>query len=160
MPGQGGAGPARRRRFQVDDKIARVVDANCNRVREAIRVIEDVLRFYVEDSALSALLKDERHEVCAACDAMLKENLNGLRARDVASDPGRDSMTESEALRADWKEILISNFRRAEEGLRVLEEVSKLADPAHSLRFKRSRFRVYDLEKECLLAVEGEIGRN
>jgi thiamine-phosphate pyrophosphorylase len=146
--------------YEVDQNLARIVDANCNRVREAIRVIEDVLRFYVEDPALSSSLKQERHEVCAACDAMIKEDLDGLKARDVASDPGRDSMTESEALRADWKEILISNFRRAEEGLRVLEEVSKLADPGFSLRFKRSRFRIYDLEKSCLLAVEGEIGRN
>ena len=144
----------------MDEKTARIVDANCNRVREAIRVIEDVLRFHVESSDLSASLKDERHEVCAACDTVLKEKLEGLRARDVSGDPGRDSMTESEAARADYKEILISNFRRAEEGLRVLEEVSKLADPALSLRFKRSRFRVYELEKSCLLAVEGGSGRD
>jgi thiamine-phosphate pyrophosphorylase len=144
----------------VDEKTARIVDANCNRVREAIRVIEDVLRFHVESTGLSASLKDERHEVCAACDVILRKNLEGLRARDVAGDPGRDSMTESEASRADWKEILISNFRRAEEGLRVLEEVSKLADPDLSQRFKRSRFRVYHLEKSCLLAVEDKSGRN
>lgn len=144
----------------MDEKTARIVDANCNRVREAIRVIEDVLRFHVESSDLSALLKDERHEVRAACDAILRENLQGLRARDVPGDPGRDSMTDREAARADFKEILISNFRRAEEGLRVLEEVSKLADPALSLRFKRSRFRVYELEKSCLLAVEGESGKD
>lgn len=144
----------------MDEKFARIVDANSNRVREAVRVIEDVLRFHIESPDLSARLKDERHEICAACDVVLKENLEGLRARDVATDPGRDSMTESEASRADWKDILMSNFRRAEEGLRVLEEVSKLADPALSQRFKRSRFRVYDLEKACLLAVEDGLGRN
>ena len=144
----------------MDEKFARIVDANCNRVREAIRVIEDVLRFHVESQALSASLKDERHEICAACDVVLRENLDGLRARDVASDPGSDSMTESEAARAGWKEILMSNFRRAEEGLRVLEEVSKLADPDLSRRFKRSRFRVYELEKSCLLAVEAELDRD
>jgi thiamine-phosphate pyrophosphorylase len=144
----------------VDEKTARIIDANCNRVREAIRVIEDVLRFHAESTDLSSSLKEERHEVCAACDVVLRQNLEGLRARDIAGDPGRDSMTESEASRADWKEILLSNFRRAEEGLRVLEEVSKLADPALSQRFKRSRFRIYDLEKSCLLAVEGESDRN
>jgi thiamine-phosphate pyrophosphorylase len=144
----------------LDEKFARIVDANCNRVREAIRVIEDVLRFHIENPALSASLKDARHEICAACDVVLRENLDGLKARDVAGDPGRDSMTESEAARADWKEVLLSNFRRAEEGLRVLEEVSKLADSGLSHRFKRSRFRIYDLEKACLLAVEAELGRN
>ncbi len=142
----------------MDEKIARIVDANCNRVREAIRVIEDVLRFHVESPELSASLKQERHEVCAACDALLGGGIEGLRARDVGADPGRDSMTGSEASRADWKAVLISNFRRAEEGLRVLEEVGKLADPGLSRRFKRSRFRVYDLEKSCLIALEGGSG--
>lgn len=144
----------------MDEKTARIIDANCNRVREAVRVIEDVLRFYVEDPALSSALKDERHEICAACDVVLKVNLEGLRARDVASDPGRDSGTESEVSRAGWKDVLMSNFRRAEEGLRVLEEAAKLVDPALSRRFKRSRFRIYDLEKSCLLAVEGELGED
>lgn len=144
----------------MDEKFARIVDANCNRVREAIRVIEDVLRFHVEDPPLSAALKDARHEICAACDIVLKHDLEGLKARDTAADPGRDSMTESEAAKADWKDILMSNFRRAEEGLRVLEEVSKLADPALSQSFKKLRFRVYDLEKSCLLSLEAELGGN
>jgi hypothetical protein len=144
----------------LDEKMARIVDANCNRVREAVRVIEDVLRFHVENPDLSAALKEARHEVCGACDVMLRRNLEGLKARDVAADPGRESMTESEASRTDFKEILISNFRRAEEGLRVLEEVSKLADASLSRRFKACRFKVYDLEKSCLLALEGELGRN
>jgi thiamine-phosphate pyrophosphorylase len=144
----------------VDEKTARIIDANCNRVREAIRVIEDVLRFHIEDPGLSSALKNERHEICAACDVVLKRNLEGLRARDVGGDPGRDSKTESEITRAGWKDILMSSFRRAEEGLRVLEEAAKLVDPALSQRFKRSRFRVYDLEKSCLLAVEDELGKD
>ena len=144
----------------MQPEIFRIIDANCNRVREAIRVIEDVLRVYIEDPGLSSALKDERHEVCAACDVVLKKNLDGLRARDVGTDPGRNSRTESEISRADWKDVLISNFRRAEEGLRVLEETAKLLDPELCQRFKRSRFRVYDLEKTCLLGLEGELGRD
>lgn len=144
----------------MDDKTARIIDANCNRVREAIRVIEDVLRFHIEDPALSGALKDERHEVCAACDAVIKERLEGLKAREVHSDPGRESKTRSEVSRSDYRDILLSNFRRAEEGLRVLEEAAKLIDPDLSQRFKRSRFRVYDLEKSCLLAVEERLGRD
>ena len=37
----------------MDEKTLRIIDANCNRVREAIRVIEDVLRLYIEDPGLS-----------------------------------------------------------------------------------------------------------
>jgi hypothetical protein len=144
----------------LDEKTARILDANCNRTREALRVIEDVLRLYLEHPDLSSSLKRERHEIAACCDGILKSELRGLKARDVAGDPGRDSGSESELSRAGFREILISNFRRAQEGLRVLEEVSKLADAASSQRFKRSRFRVYDLERSCLLAVEGELGED
>ena len=144
----------------MDEKIARILDANCNRTREALRVIEDVLRLYLEDSELSSSLKRERHEITASCDNILRGKLKGLRARDVKSDPGREYTSESETSRADFREILISNFRRAEEGLRVLEEVSKLADAAASGRFKSSRFRVYDLERSCLLALEDELGED
>ena len=144
----------------MDEKTARIIDANCNRVREAIRVIEDVLRFLTEDAGLSSALKAERHEVTAACDVVLREDLEGLKAREVGTDPGRQSKTESEVSRAGYKDVLLSNFRRAEEGLRVLEETAKLVDAGLSQRFKRSRFRVYELEKSCLLAVEDRLGED
>jgi thiamine-phosphate pyrophosphorylase len=147
----------RGRTATVDETLARIMDANCNRTREALRVIEDVLRFHIEDPGLSSSLKDLRHEVSAGCDTALKADLGGLRARNVASDPGRDSMTGSEASRADFREILISNFRRAQEGLRVLEETAKLVDTGLSRRFKRMRFTAYSLEKSCLLAVEDRL---
>jgi hypothetical protein len=138
----------------------RILDANCNRAREALRVVEDVLRFYKEESRLAARLKKERHAVSGYCDRILKQDLRGLRARTVASDPGRDTMTRGEAARGDFAEILVSNFRRAEESLRVLEEVSKLADVRMSRLFKRSRFRVYEIEKACMLAWERKrVGR-
>lgn len=132
----------------------RIIDANCNRTREALRVVEDILRFYEEESGLARRLKKERHTVSGYCDRLLRENLRGLKARAVSSDPGRDTMTKGEAARKDFGEIVLTNFRRAEEGLRVLEEVSKLADVGLSRLFKRARFRVYELERACMLALE------
>jgi thiamine-phosphate pyrophosphorylase len=135
----------------------RIIDANCNRTREALRVSEDIVRFYKEESRLAGRLKKERHRVSSYCDRMLKENLKGLRARAVSSDPGRDTMTRGEGAREDFGAVLLTNFRRAEEGLRVLEEVSKLVDIRLSRLFKRSRFRVYELEKACMLALESKL---
>jgi thiamine-phosphate pyrophosphorylase len=132
----------------------RILDANCNRTREALRVVEDILRFHKEERNLARRLKKERHAISMYCDRVLKQDLKGLKARDIAGDPGRDTMTKGEASRGDFGEILMTNFRRAEEGLRVLEEVSKLLDVRLSRLFKRSRFRVYDLEKASLLAME------
>jgi thiamine-phosphate pyrophosphorylase len=134
----------------IDKDALRIIDANSNRVREALRVIEDIVRFRREDARLTSRLKRERHIIAKHCDHILKHNLKGLKARQTRTDPGRDSMTRGEAHRADWTDVMLSNFRRAEEGLRVLEEVCKLIDVALSRHFKRSRFRVYRLEKACM----------
>lgn len=132
----------------------RILDANCNRAREALRVVEDILRFYREETDLAKRLKKERHAISTYCDRILKQNLKGLKARNTCSDPGRDTMTKGEASRGDFGEILITNFRRAEEALRVLEEISKLIDVRLSRLFKRSRFRVYEMEKAGMLMLE------
>ena len=141
-----------------DKRLLRIVDANANRTREALRVVEDVLRFWSEDARLSRRLKRERHQITRCCDAILPRDVRGLGARLTASDPGKDSMPASEAGRRNVGELVVSNFRRAEEGLRVLEEISKLIDAGACRRFKRARFRVYDLEQACMAAVERKRG--
>ena len=138
-------------------EIYRIIDANANRCREALRVIEDYMRFCHEDARIAARLKRERHRIASNCDAILRENLKGLKARRIATDPGRDSRLASEVERREWLDVLLSNFRRAEESLRVLEEVTKLIKPALSRRFKNSRFRVYDLEKTCLISLSKKL---
>jgi len=138
----------------LDKQALRIIDANSNRTREALRVVEDVVRFSWEDARLASKLKRERHLISRYCDTLLREHFKGLKARDTFRDPGRDSMTGTEGTRKSLEEILLGNFRRAEEGLRVLEEVSKLSGPASARRFKRARFRVYNLEKSCLLKLE------
>jgi thiamine-phosphate pyrophosphorylase len=144
----------------ADRDVLRIIDANSNRTREALRVVEDILRFSLEDGRLAAALKDERHRVGRTCDLMLARGLKGLRARDTARDPGRGSMSPGEASRRNLSEILLANFRRAEESLRVLEEVAKLVDVRLATALKRSRFRVYDLEKTCLARMERRLAKN
>ncbi len=144
----------------LERKALRIIDANSNRTREALRVVADVLRFSWEEARLASSLKRERHLISRHCDTILMKHFKGLRARDTFRDPGRDSMPKGEASRRDLEEILLINFRRAEEGLRVLEEVSNLSDAHTSRLFKRARFRVYNLEKSCLLRLEGRRARS
>jgi thiamine-phosphate pyrophosphorylase len=144
----------------ADERLLRIVDANANRTREALRVTEDLLRFWSEDALLSRRLKRERHRIGRLCDTILRRGSKGLKARRTATDPGRDSMPASEATRRDVGDVLISNFRRAEEGLRVLEEVAKLLDSNACRSFKRSRFRVYELEKACVTAMGRRLARD
>ena len=41
----------------------RIIDANLNRAREALRVMEEYARFGLEDPSLSAAIKETRHEL-------------------------------------------------------------------------------------------------
>jgi hypothetical protein len=145
---------------RISPQALRIIDVNCNRTREALRVVEDILRFYWGDRGLCSRLKKERHVISTYCDRLLKQNLKGLKARDVCGDPGRGSMLRAETTRHSWSELMLSNFRRAEESLRVLEEVSKLLDPRLSGSYKRARFRVYELERACLVFSERQRARH
>jgi len=46
--------------------LLRLLDANANRAREALRVLEDYARFVLNDPALSADLKSIRHTLAEA----------------------------------------------------------------------------------------------
>jgi ThiD2 family len=140
--------------------VLRIVDANSNRTREALRVVEDILRLSLEDGRMAGVLKAERHRVGKYCDQILAGGGQGLKARDTAGDPGRDSMSRGEATRRDLREVLVCNFRRAEESLRVLEEVTKLVDVGIARMLKRTRFRVYNLEQTCITRMERRLARN
>src|SRR5439155_19014529 len=47
----------------MNPAVLRLLDANANRAREGLRVIEDYTRFVLNDGQLSAELKDNRHEL-------------------------------------------------------------------------------------------------
>lgn len=48
---------------ETSGKIERLIDANLNRIKEGIRVIEDVNRYIYDDAALSSTLKQLRHKL-------------------------------------------------------------------------------------------------
>lgn len=50
---------------------ARILDANLNRAREALRVMEDIARFALNDAALSGELKAIRHDLREAVETLM-----------------------------------------------------------------------------------------
>ena len=46
--------------------VYRIIDANFNRAREAVRVIEEFCRFALNSSSLTERTKQLRHQLCAA----------------------------------------------------------------------------------------------
>ncbi len=127
--------------------IFRTLDANLNRLREALRVCEDITRFVLDDGPSTAKLKQIRHEAFLVITDSVKIKYPSLvLSRDTGSDVGKKSL-EKELKRADTLDILSANMQRAKESVRVLEEFSKLEDPGTAERFKNIRFKIYDVEK-------------
>lgn len=124
-------------------KIYRVIDANINRAREGLRVIEDVCRLFLDNKSLSTKVKNIRHSLSKT---VKKESL--LKFRDSKSDIGRSPLFDKKSKVKTIKEILIANLTRSQESMRVLEEFSKLVSPQSTNFYKKIRFGLYDVEKE------------
>lgn len=127
--------------------LYRVVDANLNRLKEGIRVVEDIARYLQNDKTTAARLKSLRHQ------SKIEDLTNLLRSRDSVNDVLRPTVS-GEMERADIRSVLIANYKRAQESSRVLEEMYKILDPALSENFKQIRYELYTLEKEHLLTPE------
>ena len=128
-------------------KIFRILDANANRAREGLRVVEDYCRFVLDDEELSAELKRMRHDVTQQVSAIGTTSAL-LQARDSESDVGANEPEPAQRDQAQPAQVVLANIKRAEEALRCLEEYSKALDTACAESFKRIRFELYTLEKK------------
>jgi len=131
-----------------NQKTLRIIDANLNRLGEGLRVLEEVSRFILNDTALTQQLKNLRHEL-VRLDIGLDRRLVG--ARDSEGDVGIDLEVPGEHPEKGLARLVVANSRRAQESLRVLEEVAKL--PGTNLdteKFKHARFTLYTIEKDLL----------
>ena len=123
----------------MNENYLRLVDANLNRLREGIRVVEDIFRYIYNDKQTAIKLKELRHK------ARTNNYIELLETRDVKNDVLRASI-KSEQNRSDLNSILIANFKRAQESSRVLEEFCKLISIEDSENFKYIRYELYNLE--------------
>jgi len=132
------------------DKIFRIIDANFNRAREGLRVIEDGIRFYYSyDKDHIRQIKEIRHLLSRTI-----EKTFGLlrikKERDTIHDTGKGIDTRK---KEDIRGIIERNFMRVSEALRVMEEYSKAVKPATSSIFHNLRFKLYRIEKDVLLYI-------
>ena len=128
----------------LSPELFRVIDANLNRLKEGVRVVEDIMRYRDNNKELSTKLKELRHK------ARIEETLELLLHRDSINDVLRPTTT-SELNRTDISSIITANFKRAQESSRVLEELFKLYNAEYSENFKYIRYELYNLEKKILL---------
>ncbi len=125
--------------------VLRAVDAAANRAREGLRVVEDYVRFVLDDRHLTGLCKQLRHDLADVLQAVPIEHR--LAARETLADVGTTLATESERHREDLAGLVTANLSRLQEALRSLEEFGKLLDAPTAARLEQLRYRSYTLAR-------------
>ncbi len=129
---------------QVQQVVYRILDANLDRAREGLRILEEWCRFGLNNAQMASECKQLRQEVASW-------HTNELRAaRDTQGDAGTELSHPQEEARSGIKSLLQANFCRVQEALRVLEEYGKLYHPNMGKAFKQMRYRVYTLETNLM----------
>ncbi|CAN5775704.1 thiamine phosphate synthase [soil metagenome] len=132
----------------------RIIDANLNRAREGLRVMEDAARFVLENERICRELKVIRHGLQAASGAAMLDELLLQAARSAAEDVGTDIKTEREIHRANLRDAVIAAGKRVGEALRSVEECVKVLGRSDAAReFERLRYRCYDVERDLVIAM-------
>ncbi|ACX51316.1 thiamine-phosphate pyrophosphorylase [Ammonifex degensii KC4] len=128
----------------------RMMDANLNRLREGLRVLEDLARFTFQERALAEEARAFRHQVAWSREP---EQAECLVHRDVAGDWGKDYRSLPYP---SLKELVLANSRRVQEAARVLEELARLTLPEREELFRKVRFWAYAAEKKLYSLATGE----
>jgi len=130
----------------ADGAVYRILDANFNRLREALRVIEEYFRFIAENEGACVSLKQMRHALTEMEKAVGQDAL--LAGRDTENDCFASESRPEEMNRAVAGDVLNANFKRAQEASRVIEEYAKIGGAGRaSEEAKRIRFALYSLQK-------------
>lgn len=128
----------------LNPAINRILDANLDRAREGLRIIEEWCRFALNHSGFTNDCKEMRAELARWHHPQLR------MARNTLEDVGTELTHPQEETREQVESVLQANLCRVQEALRVLEEYGKLYDPYMGTTFKQMRYRVYTLESNLM----------
>ena len=129
--------------------IERLLDANLDRAREGLRVIEDWCRFGLERPDLVSRTKDFRQRLGRCHEASYK------LARHTATDPAAGMAHGAQAERHGAAAVVAANCGRVQEALRVLEEFGRGLEGPLAVEAAAIRYGLYDLEVDVLRAAAG-----
>ena len=134
--------------------IWRVIDASANRAGEALRVLEDAVRFVLDDARLTVIAKDLRH---ALATLLAHESLRDRwSARDVGGDVGIGVEPATTPPRRASTDLVAANAARAAQALRSLAECAAVVAPQTAAGFERLRYRLYELERGALCVARAQ----
>lgn len=127
--------------------LFRIIDANSNRAREALRVLEDIARFALNHAELSATYKGIRHDFQVNLERLPVDRSALVASRDTPGDVGTAISTTTELTRRDLHSLAAANASRLTEALRSIEETSKLLTGEFGTAFESIRYRAYEADR-------------
>lgn len=130
----------------MQQAVYRILDANLDRAREGLRIIEEWCRFGLNNSSLAEECKKMRQELAVLHTWEIRQ------ARDTPADVGTELSHPGEEKRNSIESLLQANLARIQEALRVLEEYGKLCSPEMGSLCKNLRYKVYTIESHLLVS--------
>ena len=138
----------------------RIIDANLNRAREALRVMEEYARLGLDDAGLSGEIKETRHALAKAVadfEGRCRLTTGSLiAARDIVGDVGTEVGTETEYQRGDETHVATAAGKRLSEAFRAVEEYGKTLDADFAVAMEKLRYRGYEIERRLALTLRAK----
>ena len=127
-----------------DLRIFQIIDANLDRAREGLRVIEDWARFGLGKEKCVERIKNFRQ-------ILGKNHLDIYKtSRNYIEDQCKGLAHQEQENRKTPEQIISSNASRVQEALRVIEEFSRLHNQELSKIASEIRYEIYTLELDLL----------
>tara|TARA_Y100001978_G_scaffold203040_1_gene226316 strand:- start:920 stop:1981 length:1062 start_codon:yes stop_codon:yes gene_type:complete len=127
-----------------DIRIAQIIDANLDRAREGLRVLEDWARFGLGRKDLVKKIKNFRQILGKNHLKIYKQSRNFMKDECIG-------LSHPEQFRRDnCESIISSNAARAQEALRVIEEFSRNHNKKLSTSASQIRYELYSIEIDLL----------
>jgi thiamine-phosphate pyrophosphorylase len=127
-----------------DLRIYQIIDANLDRAREGLRVLEDWARFGLGENDYVAKIKNYRQILGKNHLEVYKESRNNIE------DQCKGLTHQEQINRRNPEQTLSSNAGRVQEALRVIEEFSRLNNHELSKIASEIRYEIYTLEIDLL----------
>jgi thiamine-phosphate pyrophosphorylase len=131
------------------DAVLRLLDANLDRAREGLRVVEDWCRFGLDRADLVHRVKDWRQRLGVLHHDRYKQARSTVA--DVAAGLGHPAQQQ----RLQPAQVVAANCARVQEALRVLEEFGRAVDASLEAEAAAIRYALYDFEVELLQVAAG-----
>ncbi len=132
-----------------DKRISQLIDANLDRAREGLRVMEDWCRFGLNRSDFSIQIKNWRQQL-----GVHHHNIY-RKARLISNDPAMGVSHPLQQVRSTPEAVFIANSSRVQEALRVIEEFTRITDPKLCEIATKIRYETYEIEIKVLNTTEG-----